>query len=171
MYLLRNDGAKKHRGLDGFFDMDGDDYRKRVKVMSMEQFLLLEGRPYGQFPIPPENKERLLKASKVCVHTKNGGKIESCELIHEYLASHAVTPNITATHHECLIFDKGMYEKGIPDDPEGANLFCQGENQFGPVFEDKKMKMKTRRLVYVTKQMQKPSLLVSIVYCGVPDLL
>ena len=41
MYLLRNDGRKKHRGLDGFFDMDGNDYKKRVKYMSMEQFLLL----------------------------------------------------------------------------------------------------------------------------------
>ena len=149
MYLLRNDGRKKHRGLDGFFDMDGNDYKKRVKYMSMEQFLLLEARPDGQFPAPPEKMDSLISASRVCAPDRkvlkwHGDGNPPCELIHDYLVSYAITPNITATHHQCLVFDKGMYETGIPDDPESAKDFCASGK---------------RQLVYVTKQMQEPQLL------------
>ena len=140
MYLLRNDDLKKHRGLDGFFDMDGDDYKGRVKYMTMEQFLLREGGPDGQFPIPPVKMEGLLAASKVCDR--------KCELIHDYLVSHSTTANITATHHECLVFDKGMYETGVPDDPASAHEFCDTGKYSGK-----------RKLVYVTKQFQQPQLL------------
>lgn len=149
MYLLRNDETKRHRGLDGFFDMEGNDYTKRVKYVTMEQFINKEGHAGGLFPVPAETREHVLSAAKVC---SRGNTISSwdevgdppCEFIHDYLESHAVTPNITAAHHQCLVFDKGMYETGVPDNPESAIEFCGSGN---------------RQIVYVTKLMQEPSLL------------
>ena len=149
MYLLKNDGAKKHRGLHHFFEMEGDYYKKRVKYMSMEEFVLKEGRPGGQYPIPAEKMDDVLHASRVCApgrHVSGWKSVDNpaCEVIHDYLVQHAITPNITATHHECLVFDKGMYEKGVPEDPESAMKFCSSGK---------------RKLVYVTKKLQEPSLL------------
>ena len=150
MYLLRNDAARKHRGLDGFFDMDGDDYKSRVKYMTMEEFIRTEGRPSGQFPVPTEKIKELREASKVCspsrpkMNWKGDGGTPPCDLIHDFLTQYATTPNITATHHQCLVFDKGMYEKGVPDNPESAKQFCDSGN---------------RKLVYATKQLQEPQLL------------
>jgi len=149
MYLLRNDGAKKHRGLNGFFDMEGDYFKKRVRYLTMEQFIKIEGHPGGQFPVPVEKTEHLIHAARVCNPNRHGlgWKSEnepSCDEIHDYLARYATQPNITATHHQCLVFDKGMFDKGVPDDPESAAKFCSSGK---------------RKLVYVTKQMQEPSLL------------
>ena len=149
MYLLKNDHTKRHRGLDGFFDMEGDDYVKRVKYLTMEQFISIEGHAGGQFPVPAETREHVLSAAKVCspghvVSGWTGAGDPPCEFIHDYLVTHAITPNITASHHQCLVFDKGMYENGIPGNPESAIEFCASGN---------------RQIVYVTKQMQEPSLL------------
>ncbi|KAL7535423.1 hypothetical protein ACHAXR_009712 [Thalassiosira sp. AJA248-18] len=147
MYLLRNDGAKKHRGLDGFFYMSGDYYKERVRFITMEQFIRREGNPGGQFPVPVEKMDDLLRASRICAPGRHGTKISgdpSCDVVHEYLEQHATTPNITATHHQCLVFDKGMFDRGVPDDSESANEFCSSGK---------------RQLVYATKQMQEPSLL------------
>lgn len=121
--------------------MEGDGYKKRVKFITMEEFVQREGGPDGQFPLPTENLSDIVAASKVCV---NGGHNANCKVIEEYLTHHATVPNITATHHECLVFDKGMYEKGVPDDPESAKEFCASGN---------------RKMVYVTPQMQEPQLL------------
>eukprot|EP00578_Thalassiosira_sp_NH16_P001179 CAMPEP_0181129138 /NCGR_PEP_ID=MMETSP1071-20121207/29161_1 /TAXON_ID=35127 /ORGANISM="Thalassiosira sp., Strain NH16" /LENGTH=1337 /DNA_ID=CAMNT_0023215103 /DNA_START=9 /DNA_END=4023 /DNA_ORIENTATION=- len=150
MYLLRNDGAKKHRGLDEFFDMDGDDYKKRVKYITMEKFIQTEGHPGGQFPVPADKMDDILRASKVCAPGRLVGEgFAPCDIIHEYLVEYAHTPNITAAHHQCLVFDKGMYIHGIPDDINAAQKFCNEEGS----------DMKERKMVFVTKSMQRPSLL------------
>jgi len=149
MYLLRNDGSKKHRGLDEFFDMEGGYYRERVRFMTMEQFIAKEGIHGGQFPVPADKMKDVLSASRVCNPTRKvmNWKSEgspSCEIIHDYLVQYAVTANITATHHECLVFDAGMYNKGVPENPQSAKEFCDSGK---------------RKLVYMTKQMQEPSLM------------
>lgn len=139
MYLLRNDGSKKQRGLDGFFEM-GSYFKKRVQYITMEQFILKEGRPSGQFPVPAENMQRIIASAKAC----KPGDVNNCNIIHDHLEQHAVTANITATHHECLVFDKGMYERGIPDNAQSAIDFCSSGK---------------RSLVYMTKQLNHPQLL------------
>ncbi|KAL7499728.1 hypothetical protein ACHAWT_007372 [Skeletonema menzelii] len=154
MYLLRNDAAKKHRGLDAFFDIDTPSFQKRVKVISMEEFVMREslrdreGQPQGQFPADTEDFNHLVNAAKECrkgVQTrKGGGGLESCDIIHAHLSKHGTTPEISATHHQCLVFDKGMFESGKPDDEKGASEFCSSGN---------------RKTVYVTKEFDEPQLL------------
>ena len=150
MYLLRNDGAKKHRGLQHFLEMGGDYYKQRVKFMTMEEFVRKEGHPGGQFPTSAQEFDGVLKAAQVCqpgrpvMKWKNEGGDPPCDVIHDYLVKHSVTPNITAAHHECLVFDKGMYDSGVPDDPKSAEEFCASGK---------------RVLKYVTKTMQEPAML------------
>lgn len=108
-----------------------------------------EGRPGGQYPIPAEKFDHLIRASRVCAPNRHGKQWKSkdepsCDEIHNYLAQYATQPNITATHHQCLVFDKGMYDEGVPVNDQSAIKFCDSGH---------------RKLVYVTKEMQKPSML------------
>jgi hypothetical protein len=155
MYLLRADVSKRHRGLDGFFDMD----KKRVNYITMEEFIRREGHPGGQFPVPTEKMDEVHNASKVCAKGRprlkwDSGGLHSCDVMHDYLVKYATTPNITA-HHQCLVFDKGMFERGVPDDPESAKEFCLSSKSSDP----KEKRHFTRHMVYATKQMQEPALL------------
>ena len=145
MYLLRNDASKKGRGLDDFFNMQGESFNLRVDILTFEEFLRLEGVPGGQFPVPVEEMDGLLGVAKGC-HEGSGsipGFAAPCRKMHDYLVQHAVTPNITS-NHQCLVFDEGMYYNGVPEDDESASKFCNSGN---------------RRKVYVTKEFNNPSLL------------
>ncbi len=146
MYLLRRDTAKKHRGLDAFFDMESPSFQKRVKVISMEEFVLREGsgQHQSQFPAEKEEFDHLVKAAKECNKGAGSNTLTSCDIVHAYLSKHGTTPEITASHHQCLIFDKGMFDTGKPDDEKGASEFCSSGN---------------RKMVYVTKEFDEPQLL------------
>lgn len=148
MYLLRNDVTKRHRGLDAFFDMKSASFKRRVKFMTMEEFVMKEGlrdrggEPLGQFPADASDFDNLVNAAKECNKHRprmkwKEGDLPSCDIVHEYLSKHGTTPQITASHHQCLIFDKGMFDSGTPDNEQGASEFCSSGN---------------RKLVYVTKE-------------------
>jgi len=140
MYLLRHDSSNKRRGLSGFFDMTGSSFKKRVKVITTEEFLKKEATPNGQFSLPPNQYEELSTlARKGC-----DKKAVSCGKIHDYLMQFGTTPNITATHHQCLVVDHGMYQRGKPDFPDRAEKFCSSGN---------------RKTVYLTKEFNRPQLL------------
>jgi hypothetical protein len=140
MYLLRNDASNRRRGLAGFFDMGGDSFKKRVKFVTMEEFLRKEATPRGQFPLPPNEYDELLKLAMEGCDKRE----VSCGKIHDYLVKVGVTPNITATHHQCLVIDDGMYQTGVPDNPDSAKVFCSSGN---------------REMVYLTKELNQPQLL------------
>jgi hypothetical protein len=150
MYLLRNDAAKRHRGLDAFFDIKSDSFQKRVKVLTMEEFIMKEGlRDQGQFPVDATDFDHLITAAKECKKGRprinwKDGDLASCDIVHAYLSNHGTTPEITATHHQCLIFDKGMFDAGRPNDEKGASEFCSSGS---------------REMIYVTKEFQEPQLL------------
>ena len=163
MYLLRNDAAKRHRGLDAFFDINSASFQKRVKVITMEGFVMKEGlrdregQPQGQFPADVIDFDHLVTAAKECNKGRPNikwkeGDLASCDIVHDYLSKHGTTPEITASHHQCLIFDKGMFNTGKPDDEEGASEFCSSGN---------------RKMVWVTKEFQEPQLLY--IQAGKPD--
>ena len=146
MYLLRNDAAKKHRGLDAFFDIDSPSFQKRVKVMTMEEFVKKEGLIDGQFPAEEKGFDQLVRAAKECHKSQKrlNNQLEACEVVHQYLSKHGTTPQISAAHHQCLVFDNGMFQNGKPDDEKGAKQFCNSGN---------------RTMVYVTKEFNEPQLL------------
>ena len=157
MYLLRNDAAKRHRGLDAFFDMKSASFRRRVKHMTMEEFVMKEGKPQGQFPADVADFDHLIGAAKECNKHRprmkwKEGDLASCDIVHEYLSNHGTTPAITASHHQCLVFDKGMFDNGTPDDEHGASEFCSSGN---------------RKMVWVTKEFQEPQLLY--IQAGTPN--
>lgn len=156
MYLLRNDASKRHRGLDAFFDMESESFKRRVKFMTMEEFVMKEGlmrdrgeEHQGQFPVDASDFDNLVNAAKGCNKHRprmkwKEGDLLSCDIVHEYLSKHGTTPQITASHHQCLIFDKGMFDSGTPNNEQGASEFCSSGN---------------RKMVYVTKEFQEPQLL------------
>ncbi|KAK1748218.1 GDP-fucose protein O-fucosyltransferase family protein [Skeletonema marinoi] len=155
MYLLRNDAAKRHRGLDAFFDIESPSFQKRVRVITMEQFVMkeglvdIEGQPQGQFPADVEEFDHLATAAKECNKGMpkkkwKEGDLTSCDIVHAYLSKHGTTPEISASHHQCLVFDKGMFDTGKPDDEEGASEFCSSGK---------------RKMVFLTKEFDEPQLL------------
>ena len=140
MYLLRNDPSNKRRGLAGFFDMTGESFKKRVNVITTEEFLKKEATPGGQFVLQPNEYDELSKLAR-----EGCNKMQtSCGKIHDFLVKFGVTPNITATHHQCLVVDDGMYQRGVPDFPDRAKEFCASGN---------------REMVYVTKEFNQPQLM------------
>eukprot|EP00956_Cyclotella_meneghiniana_P004207 scaffold5177_cov73-Cyclotella_meneghiniana.AAC.2 len=142
MYLLGNDrtSENKRRGLDDFFDMRGPSFKKRVDVITMEDFMKKEAVSGGQFVLEDSEYAELIDlAGRGCKKSE-----KSCGKIHNYLVKYGVTPNITATHHQCLVIDDGMYVRGVPDFPERAQEFCSSGN---------------REIVYLTKDLNQPTLL------------
>jgi hypothetical protein len=141
MYLLRNDSSNKRRGLAGFFDMEGKSFKKRVNVITMEKFIEREGMPGGQFMTTPTEYEELATLSREGCDKK----AISCGKIHEYLVKHGISPNITATHHQCLVVDDGYYHNNRkPDNATSAKEFCSSGN---------------RKMVYLTPELNEPQLL------------
>jgi hypothetical protein len=150
MYLLRNDVARRHRGLDAFFDIKSASFHRRVTVITMEEFIRKEGNHQVQFPADVKHFDHLVIAAKECSKNRprmkwKDDELASCDIIHEYLSKHGSTPEISASHRQCLIFDKGMFDNGSPDDEQGASKFCSSGGN--------------RKMVYVTKEFQEPQLL------------
>lgn len=142
MYLLGNDhtSENKRRGLDDFLDMRGPSFKQRVKVITMEEFMKIEAVSEGQFVLEDSEYAELIDlAGRGCKKSEG-----SCGKIHNYLVKYGVTPNITATHHQCLVIDDGMYVNGKPDFPERAQEFCSSGN---------------REIVYLTKELNQPPLM------------
>ena len=53
-------------GLDHFYSFESEEFRKRVPVISMAEFIELEAKPNGLVKLDPEDYKRLLKLSLSC---------------------------------------------------------------------------------------------------------
>jgi GDP-fucose protein O-fucosyltransferase len=116
LYLLGHakEGETKHRGFADFYPIHTAQFQKRVKTMSMEQFIELEGvGPNARFPVPDELKDKVVKTSALC-DKKHDSDI-SCDSLYQYLESVGNIPNISA-QDTCLVFDKRAFHGDEPDD-------------------------------------------------------
>lgn len=80
--LLHVQGDKKdqYRGFGDFFPLQTENFQKRLKVISTEEFIRREGGPDGRLPLPEANKTKILNAVKHC-QFRAKSKIDSTTVV------------------------------------------------------------------------------------------
>lgn len=109
LYLLHHDTADKYRGFADFFPIHTAEFQRRVKVISMKEFLEREGTT--RLPIPEENRTAVMGAADHC--DKRAASTAACAPIWDYLAATGVNPQVDALN-TCLVFDEAMYNGQEP---------------------------------------------------------
>ena len=74
----------------------------------MEEFLKLEGGDDGQFPIPEEDREDVLRTALEC--DKRAKSDIACDHILNYLEAAAFVPQFNSS--SCIVFDEDKFETG-----------------------------------------------------------
>jgi len=142
LYLLQNKD-KKHRGFADFYSFEEDNYElfRHVPVISMEEFIKLEGvSDGGHLPISKERREGIMMPSKECDILKSSKKY--CQIVFDYLTE--VGHNLKLKHNKCFIFDKDVFEGREISKSNSLKVeaFCNMD-QHSP-----------REIVYFTKESQ-----------------
>lgn len=122
LYLMNKDKEEKHKGFGDFFPLHTEEFDKRVSVITMEEFLEIEGGEDGQFPIPEQLREEVYASSKEC--DKRAKSDISCEHIWNYLEASALVPQFNTS--TCIVFDENMFENGATSEENEARVkaFC-----------------------------------------------
>jgi hypothetical protein len=79
LYRLHADKANKHRGFADFFPLHTAEFQKRVKIITMEEFVKREGGPDGVAPIPEAMRKGVLASAEHC------DKMKASKLNCEYI--------------------------------------------------------------------------------------
>lgn len=122
LYLMNKDKKEKHKGFGDFFPLHTDAFEKHVKVITMEEFLKLEGGHDGQFPIPEEDREDVLRTALEC--DKRAKSDIACDHILNYLEAAAFVPQFNSS--SCIVFDEDKFETGhvSQENEKLAKEFC-----------------------------------------------
>jgi len=109
LYLLNKakKGEEKHRGFADFFPIHTAEFQKRVKTISMVEFLEKEGGKGGIAEIPDEKKDAVLGAADHCDHRK--ASTASCVPIFDFFDTVGNIANVSSSN-TCLVFDKDKFE-------------------------------------------------------------
>jgi len=120
--MKQKDSKEKHKGFGDFFPLYTEEFHKRVPIITMQQFLNLEGGNDGQFPIPEDARDDILRTAPEC--DKRAKSDIACEHILTYLEAAAFVPQFNTSH--CIVFDEDMFETGhiSEDNKEAAEQFC-----------------------------------------------
>eukprot|EP00980_Cylindrotheca_fusiformis_P003054 scaffold713_cov131-Cylindrotheca_fusiformis.AAC.12 len=129
LYRLRADNANVHRGFADFFNLGTPEFAKRLKTITMEEFVKREGGPDGQVPIPEEMRENVLNNAQHCDKRKAGTSY--CSYIDDFLDAVGHVPDFGASHH-CVVFDKAQFEgKDLAEESEKTVAqFCGERTRF-----------------------------------------
>ena len=109
LYRLRADKDNVFRGFADFFPLDDIEFNKRVKIITMEEFVKREGGPNGRASIPPEMMSNVTASATHC--DKRANSKSFCGHIQDYLKKVAYLPE-TRAQDGCFVFDLDMYESG-----------------------------------------------------------
>eukprot|EP00538_Stauroneis_constricta_P012709 CAMPEP_0119555404 /NCGR_PEP_ID=MMETSP1352-20130426/7633_1 /TAXON_ID=265584 /ORGANISM="Stauroneis constricta, Strain CCMP1120" /LENGTH=1158 /DNA_ID=CAMNT_0007602161 /DNA_START=358 /DNA_END=3834 /DNA_ORIENTATION=+ len=123
LYRLHADLEHIHRGFADFFPLHTAEFQKRVKVISMEEFVKQEGGPDGIAPIPDAMRENVMHSVKHC--DKRKASYSSCMNLADYLNTVGHVPDARAKDY-CFIFDEDV-AKGSAITPENeakVSDFC-----------------------------------------------
>jgi hypothetical protein len=95
--------------------LDDPEMRKRLDMISMTEFLEMEGggggNTAGLFELPGGIEgTKIRNAAEQCYYIAKSDR--PCDAVYEFLRSHAYVPDIQAGR-ECLIFDESSYRRGV----------------------------------------------------------
>ena len=66
LYRLAADKENKQRGFADFYPLNSPEFAKRVKTISMEEFVKREGGPDGRVPIPEGMRNNVTNSAELC---------------------------------------------------------------------------------------------------------
>jgi len=110
LYRLAADKANVYRGFADFFPLADSVFSKRVKTITMDEFIKREGGHDGRLTIPPEMMKNVTSSAVACEHRAKS-KIY-CGHIDAYLKAVGYSPE-TRAQDGCFVFDKDLYESGM----------------------------------------------------------
>ena len=119
---MQKDSKEKHKGFGDFFPLHTDAFEKNVKVITMAQFLEIEGGDEGQFPIPEDDRADVLKTADEC--DKRAKSDIACNHVFDYLEASAFVPQFNSSI--CVVFDEDALEHGSVSDEnkDRVEKFC-----------------------------------------------
>jgi hypothetical protein len=129
LYRLAADKENKQRGFADFYPLEVPEFAKRVKTISMAEFIKREGGPDGRVPIPDKLRQNVTNGAEVCDKRKKSKHF--CGHIKEYLDNAGRVPDARAQDY-CIIFDKDLYEGNPKTDDIESNIasFCGNRKRY-----------------------------------------
>jgi hypothetical protein len=128
LYRLGADKENRQRGFADFFPLDTPEFSKRIKTITMTEFIKREGGPNGRFPVPEEMLKNVTNSAEVC--DKRAKSRSYCGNIAEYL-NNAFVPDARAQDY-CIVFDESLYA-GKPKTDEiekSISNFCGDRKRY-----------------------------------------
>ena len=74
-----------------YFVFEGENIRKHLKIISMEEFIRREGGENGRFPLPPQARKKITRVSNNCVRKKRSKYLNSALLFLVFLVVCSLT--------------------------------------------------------------------------------
>lgn len=131
LYLLHHDKEERFKGFADFYPLHAPEFQKRVKVISMKEFLEREGGPGGLVPIPKDKHTAIMNAADHCEPRRASDS--ACGPVWEHLetsSSNVYIPQISS-EDTCLIFDEAVYQgrEVDPDVKQHVQTICGSSRQ------------------------------------------
>jgi hypothetical protein len=105
-FYLLGQGAQGARSFGNFFPLEHPQFKTRVKVITMKEFVEKEGKPL--LKLTDDEMKTLAPISEMCLHQPTS-EIR-CEILFTYLRRAGLQPNIGASpDDQCLVFDEDVF--------------------------------------------------------------
>jgi hypothetical protein len=123
-FAPQHDQEKKTRSFADFFPLHTKEFAKRIKIISMPEFIEKEGGPNGRVPLPDnDNKAVIQKAADHCEQRAKSDR--SCMTINGFLEESGYFPQFRAIDG-CVVFDVNKFNGKEMDAAakESVTTFC-----------------------------------------------
>ena len=129
LYRLRADKKDIYRGYTDFFNLNTPEFEKRLKIISMEEFVKKHGGSNGIVPVPEEMRKNVEKSAAHCDKRKKSNSF--CGQIDDFLDKVGFVAEIEGSH-TCVVFDNDLYAgNAVATEHENSiKKFCGERNQF-----------------------------------------
>ena len=127
-FYLLGTGAKNAKSFGNFYNMGHPEFQKRLKVITMSEFLEREGTNLLKLSEP--EVEKLKPIAEMCLHQK--GSDINCDILYAHLKQAGFQPDMGASQgQDCLIFDKDYFQGNpVDEDAEArAKRFCGAQRK------------------------------------------
>jgi hypothetical protein len=131
-FYLLGIGKENARSFASFFDISKEAFKKKVKVITMEEFFEREATSVGLLDFLTEEERKQVKpVSEMCLHGTDSPIY--CDILWKHLRKIGYQPQLGG-NKQCFVFDHDVFQgQDISEDlQERVNRFCGQERT--PVF-------------------------------------
>lgn len=120
-FYLLGMGKEGAKSFGNFYPLDQPDFKRKVKIITMEEFL--EQERHNMLNLEDDDYEKLKPVAELC--TYEPGSPIHCKVLFEHLREVGFQPDVEATKN-CLVFDMDHFQgKDITDDVKNrTQRFC-----------------------------------------------